>query len=369
LTCPCGNSSTWHAHVAKPQCRLQSFTKAPEVAHEALTSRHTIAATLQLWVVSGHPISPIHHLLRAGAADPRENLPEGDDNAADDCLQSWLQPSGLLTAVALLGDLCPPPWPRARSTSDKKPIEVLPAARSAALVFVCTFCSCNQGMAATCEPASTAVTFIAASVLQAVHFRLLKNALALGMTPFAAELATLVRTCRESACRVTQAALVRFLMRALGCGGGMAYALMPPLSDSLEEVYASLTRGSRAAAVGGVPPALLRKLHSVTLVLVPLLKQPMGKTKLLEQGLAGLLGRLLHQVLGAWNRIQDEDEAAGGDHRVLCRLLTEGIRALCNPQVRGFHLAHLLLPHLYVGRVLFTESIYGQHAAAEHACV
>lgn len=154
------------------------------------------------------------------------------------------------------------------------------------------------------------------------------------MTPFAPELTALVRTVLDAACPTVQAAGHRFISRALGCGGGYAYLLLPPLHSALRSAAAAIT------AAGAAEGAVLGQLFCVLRITVPLLRQPMAKAMLLERGPQGqpsvtdVLGRLLHQVVAAWNAAQDVDAELAEVHRTVCRLLTDAIRAVCDPQVR-----------------------------------
>jgi hypothetical protein len=99
---------------------VQSLLRPPSVVTPAMITRHTIVATLQLWLTVRHPICPLRQVL--GAGTPR------DASALDDISQaagrslsvkSWASPSALTTILCVLGDVCAPAWPAGRSQPDQ----------------------------------------------------------------------------------------------------------------------------------------------------------------------------------------------------------------------------------------------------------
>ena len=169
-------------------------------------------------------------------------------------------------------------------------------------------------------------------MLQEAFFRKFKSQLALALSTFTNELSTLVRTACLASSAAAQAAFARFVCRALGAGGGMAYILIPPIVSALEEAYAELQRTRKVSGTARAQAATLQKLHGLLCIAVSALRQPMGKALMLESGAAGLLGNSLHEVLEAWNDAQERG-AETRDHRAAARLATEAIRAACNAQV------------------------------------
>ena len=111
---------------------MQTFTGPCCTVSVPLEIRHLIAATLQRWVVSGSPICPLQQMLRAGARAEEVN---GIDSLADDAaggsaaqhVRGWHRPSGL--TAALLGDICPPPWPSNEAVQRVRNIDVPPPPR------------------------------------------------------------------------------------------------------------------------------------------------------------------------------------------------------------------------------------------------
>jgi hypothetical protein len=174
--------------------------------------------------------------------------------------------------------------------------------------------------------------------MQAVHYRKLKAAIASGIQPYSRELTSLVSALCASAARVPQAALARMLCRILGCAPDVAPIVLPPLALELNALLSKLARGGRAGA-SAAEAHTLRRLHSVLVVLVPVVKQPVGKALLLERGAAGVLGSVLHQAVRVWNEAQDAGSGSVGDYKTVARLVLEAIRAICNPQARAspFH--------------------------------
>ena len=75
---------------------------------------------------SGHPINPFRLLLQPGLhpLDASRAADEGEPPDKTPRLLGWAAPGALVTAVAVLGDVCPPAWPPAAPAPGKRPPEV-----------------------------------------------------------------------------------------------------------------------------------------------------------------------------------------------------------------------------------------------------
>lgn len=116
--------------------------------------RHLIAATLQRWVVSASPICPLQQMLRAGTrAEETHSIDELADEAAGSSaahhVRGWHRPTALSAALALLGDICPPPWPSNEAVQRMRNIDVRPRHHSC----IAHHCGgCSRALALNCCP-------------------------------------------------------------------------------------------------------------------------------------------------------------------------------------------------------------------------
>lgn len=104
---------------------MQSLLRPPSEVTAALTTRHTIVATLQLWLTVQHPICPLQHALCAGIG--RGASPVDDISAAageTGSVKAWVPPAAQTSILCMLGDICAKAWPSSRSHTDRKLSEV-----------------------------------------------------------------------------------------------------------------------------------------------------------------------------------------------------------------------------------------------------
>lgn len=102
---------------------LQTLLRPPYMTTPPLATRHTIAATLQLWLTVQHPICPLQHALCAGALLDGDIGEEAGEAA---CVKAWAPPAALTSLLCMLGDVCASAWPVSRGHPDRKLAEVQP---------------------------------------------------------------------------------------------------------------------------------------------------------------------------------------------------------------------------------------------------
>eukprot|EP00892_Ulva_mutabilis_P006311 jgi/Ulvmu1/4051/UM019_0028.1 len=173
--------AAYHAVHWCPQ-NIETFTGACAKLSRPLELRHLIAATLQRWIVSESPICPLQQMLRAGARaeDPHSIRDFTDAFASHKVAQQvsgWHRPSALTTALALLGDICPPPWPSNESVHRVRNIDVFPSLfMHSTHTRSCPPCSkCSMQSYVQCSSAplcSVCLQDVAANVLWRLQLRL-----------------------------------------------------------------------------------------------------------------------------------------------------------------------------------------------------
>lgn len=100
---------------------MQTLLRPPSVVTPPLATRHTIVATLQLWLTVQHPICPLREALWSGAL---RNDDLGEEAGETGCVKAWASPAALTSLLCVLGDICATAWPLSRGHSDRKLSEV-----------------------------------------------------------------------------------------------------------------------------------------------------------------------------------------------------------------------------------------------------
>jgi hypothetical protein len=102
------------------RCNVQSLLQPPLKVTPSLITRHTIVATLQLWLTVRHPICPLRQVLCAGTPRDASALDDFSQAAGwSSTVKSWASPSALTATLCVLGDVCAPAWPTGRSQPDQ----------------------------------------------------------------------------------------------------------------------------------------------------------------------------------------------------------------------------------------------------------
>lgn len=101
---------------------MQALLRPAAAVTPPLATRHTIIATLQLWLTVKHPINPLRQVLCTGTLRDATEVEEIETEGEPKSVKAWATPAAQTSILCVLGDLCATAWPSSRS--DRRLAEV-----------------------------------------------------------------------------------------------------------------------------------------------------------------------------------------------------------------------------------------------------